>query len=145
MRIQKSSKTMGIQAKNRMDSLKPSISPGETFNASPWRAPGLPMLCQKEEKKLQITADILWSLPSAPWKSLANTSLAFIPGWTCRVPYNDKEINYSQIKLAVCLGFLNNFLLTNIPICPLRSMSYNDTRRELQKGPLRQSQFNQIL
>lgn len=34
-----------------MNSLIPSISLGDTFNASPRRAPGLPVSSQKEKKK----------------------------------------------------------------------------------------------
>lgn len=52
-----------------------------------------------------------------------------------------KKSTTAGSSLQFVWGFLNYYYLTNIPICPLRSMSYKDTRQELQKGPFWQSQF----
>lgn len=51
----------------------------------------------KQKKKKQNTADILWSLPSTPYKETLDAfSSAFVPGSSVlvstRVPYNDKQI-----------------------------------------------------
>lgn len=98
-----------------MNSLIPSISPGETFYASPWRAPGLPVSSQKEreKKKLLITADILWSLPSAPCKAWSTSHKLPYQAvqWGCKSTKGHVECHIMTKKsttsrFAVCLGFL---------------------------------------
>lgn len=60
------------------------------------------------------------------------------------MPYNDNKLNYSQTEFAVYSGFwMFVFLKLNIPICPLRGMSYNDTqvRKRAVLAELIQSNF----
>lgn len=76
--------------------------------------------CRVKKRKKKITADILWSLPSAPCKeSLVNILLSFHPrlfsGDVNQLNHGHvechimtKKENYSQIQLAVYLGFLND-------------------------------------